>query len=88
MGATRPWCFAIVARAGHDVWGTSMGGWGVGIGSRMVAAVIVLIAVMWLALWYFIPAPPSTITIAAGLKGGAFEHIANRYRDILEVEAR
>jgi len=65
-----------------------MGGWGVGIGSRMVAAVIVLIAVMWLALWYFIPAPPSTITIAAGLKGGAFEHIANRYRDILEVEAR
>jgi uncharacterized protein len=54
-----------------------------GIVWRIAAAVICIIAAVWLALWYFIPAPPKTITIAAGIKGGAFEHIANRYRDIL-----
>ena len=32
---------------------------------------------------YFIPAPPKTITIAAGVKGGAFEHFANRYKERL-----
>lgn len=42
-----------------------------------------MIAAVWLALWYFIPAPPSSITIAAGIKGGAFEHIANRYKERL-----
>jgi hypothetical protein len=42
-----------------------------------------VVAVVWMALWYFIPAPPSTITIAAGIKGGAFEHIANRYKERL-----
>jgi NMT1/THI5 like len=42
-----------------------------------------MVAAVWFALWYFIPAPPSTITIAAGLKGGAFEHIADRYRESL-----
>jgi TRAP-type uncharacterized transport system substrate-binding protein len=50
---------------------------------RGLAAVACVIALVWLALWYFIPAPPTAITIVAGLKGGAFEHIANRYRDIL-----
>jgi TRAP-type uncharacterized transport system substrate-binding protein len=54
-----------------------------GAGSRVVAAAIVVVALVWLALWYFIPAPPKTITIAAGIKGGAFEHIANRYRERL-----
>jgi TRAP-type uncharacterized transport system substrate-binding protein len=39
--------------------------------------------VAWLALDYFIPAPPTKITIAAGAKGGAFEYIADRYREIL-----
>jgi hypothetical protein len=47
---------------------------------RVIAAVACLLAVVWLALWYFIPAPPTSITIAAGIKGGAFEHIANRYK--------
>ena len=60
-----------------------MGGWVVGICLRVLAAILCLVAVVWLALWYFIPAPPSTITIAAGIKGGAFEHIANSYRERL-----
>lgn len=38
---------------------------------------------MWLALWYFISAPPTSITIAAGTKDGAFEHIASRYKERL-----
>jgi TRAP-type uncharacterized transport system substrate-binding protein len=60
-----------------------MGSWVVGVCLRVLAAVTCLAAVVWLALWYFIPAPPSTITIAAGIKGGAFEHIANGYREKL-----
>lgn len=60
-----------------------MGGWVVGIRLRVLAAIVFLVAVVWLALWYFIPAPPSTITIVAGLKDGAFEHIAVRYRERL-----
>jgi hypothetical protein len=60
-----------------------MGGWVVGICLRVLAAIVCLVAVVWLALWYFIPAPPSTVTIAAGIKGGAFEHIADSYRERL-----
>ena len=53
-----------------------MGGWAGGIVLRATAAIVVLVAAVWLALWYFIPAPSMTITIAAGIKNGAFEHIA------------
>jgi hypothetical protein len=60
-----------------------MGGWVFGIYLRIFAAIVCFVAAVWLALWYFIPAPPSTITIAAGIKGGAFEHIASRYRESL-----
>ncbi len=50
---------------------------------RALAALLCVSAAVWLALWYFIPAPPLTITIAAGSKGGAFEQIADRYRERL-----
>jgi len=60
-----------------------MGGWVGGIFLRAFVAILGVVAIMWLALWYYIPPPPSTITIAAGLKSGAFEHIANRYREKL-----
>jgi TRAP-type uncharacterized transport system substrate-binding protein len=56
-----------------------MGSWVATISLKVLAAVLCLVAVVWLALWYFIPAPPTTITMAAGVKGGGFEHIANRY---------
>lgn len=48
-----------------------------------IAATLCVAAVVWLALWYFIPSPPSTITIAAGIKNGAFDHIAEQYRERL-----
>src|SRR5947209_6854232 len=60
-----------------------MGGLAAGIYAKLVAAILCLIAAIWLLLWYFIPAPPSVITIASGVKNGVFEHIANRYRERL-----
>ena len=54
-----------------------------GVFLRWLVAAVCVLALVWAALWYFIPAPPSTITIAAGLKGGAFEQTANHYRELL-----
>lgn len=60
-----------------------MGNWANGLALRALVALVSIVAVVWLALWYFIPAPPTSITIVAGLKGGAYEHIAERYRESL-----
>lgn len=38
---------------------------------------------VWLVLEYFNPAPPSTITIATGIKDGAYEFFAQQYREKL-----
>jgi TRAP-type uncharacterized transport system substrate-binding protein len=46
-------------------------------------ALVVLAGGAWLALDYFVPAPPKRITIAAGAKGGAFEFLAGKYREVL-----
>ena len=50
---------------------------------RVLVAILGLVASVWLALWYFIPAAPTTLTMAVGFKGGAFDHIAERYRERL-----
>ena len=47
---------------------------------RFLGAILGVVAAVWLALWYFIPAPPTSLTMAVGFKGGAFDHIAERYR--------
>jgi hypothetical protein len=57
-----------------------MGRWVVGIVLKGLIAVLCLAAVAWLALWYFMPAPPTSIVIATGLAGGTLDHIAQRYR--------
>lgn len=57
-----------------------MAGWDARLALRVFAATLSVIAAVWLALWYFIPAPPLTLTIASGLKGGAYEHIAISYQ--------
>ena len=57
-----------------------MGNWASGLALRALVALVCIVAVVWVALWHFIPAPPHELTIAAGIKGGAFEHIANRYK--------
>jgi TRAP-type uncharacterized transport system substrate-binding protein len=41
------------------------------------------VGAVWLALWYFIPAPPTSITMAAGVKGGGFGEVGDRYKELL-----
>jgi TRAP-type uncharacterized transport system substrate-binding protein len=50
---------------------------------RVLGAILGLVPSVWLALWYFIPAPPATLTMAVGFRGGAFDHLAERYRERL-----
>ena len=40
------------------------------------------IATISLLLIYFIPAPPSTVTMATAFKGSSFNYFGHRYRDI------
>lgn len=60
-----------------------MGNRWAGFGVRIAAAIVFVIALVWAALWYFIPAPPTQITMTAGVKGGAFDHLAELYRQRL-----
>jgi hypothetical protein len=40
-----------------------------------------IVSIGWLALEYFVPSPPSTITIATALKGTTFDYFGRRYRE-------
>jgi hypothetical protein len=48
-----------------------------------LAAFFCIAVLVWLALAYFIPAPPSKFTIATGAKNQTYEAIAKRYQGIL-----
>jgi TRAP-type uncharacterized transport system substrate-binding protein len=48
-----------------------------------LAVVVGTISIVSLALIYFIPAPPSTVTMATAFKGSSFEYYGRRYREIL-----
>jgi len=50
---------------------------------RILVGLVSVVVLAWLALWYFIPAPPHELTIAVGVKNGPFEHLALRYRERL-----
>lgn len=60
-----------------------MGVWTRKIVLRVLVAILCVATAVWLSLWYFIPAPPTTLAIAVGFKGGSFDHIAERYREKL-----
>ncbi|MBL6618336.1 MAG: ABC transporter substrate-binding protein [Reyranella sp.] len=49
----------------------------------MATVVLAIALAVWLAFDHLLPAPPKTITIAAGSKGGAYEFYAHKYRDVL-----
>ena len=49
----------------------------------VLAAVLCVVGIVSLALIYFFPAPPSTITMAVGFKGGSYGILADRYKEIL-----
>jgi hypothetical protein len=46
------------------------------------AAAVLAVGTISLLLIYFIPAPPSTVTMGTGRKGTTFEYFGQRYRDI------
>jgi hypothetical protein len=48
-----------------------------------LAAILCIIGIVSLALTYFFPAPPSTITMAVGIKGGNYELLAVPYKEII-----
>ncbi len=48
-----------------------------------LAALLGIIAAAWLALWYFIPTPPSTVTMIVGIRGGSLDHFARNYQQSL-----
>ncbi len=47
------------------------------------AAILCAVGIASLALMYFLPAPPSTITMAVGFKGGSYELLGAQYKEIL-----
>jgi hypothetical protein len=56
-----------------------MVGWKRGAILRACVAVVGVVAAIWFALWYFIPAPPSTITMVVGPAYGRFaQHYQER----------
>src|SRR5262249_41994121 len=46
------------------------------------AAVVLAVGTISLLLIYFIPAPPSMVTMGTGNKGTTFEYFGQRYREI------
>src|SRR3954465_9112193 len=60
-----------------------MGRWAIGIVLKSLTAMLCVALMAWLALWYLIPAPPTSIVIATGPAGGTLDHIAQRYRATL-----
>jgi hypothetical protein len=48
---------------------------------QWLAAIFCIIVISWLALEYFVPSPPSKITIATALKGTTYDYFGRRYRE-------
>jgi len=58
-----------------------MWGWGRSRLLKVVVVVLLLLGVSWLALDFFIPAPPSKITMATGPRGTGLDYFGRRYRE-------
>jgi len=52
------------------------------------AAAALAVGTISLLLTYFIPAPPSTVTMGTGFQGSSFEYVGQRYRDIFALHAQ
>lgn len=51
--------------------------------SKILAAILCIVGLAWLALAYLIPAPPSKITIATSPTGDHYQALGSRYQGIL-----
>src|SRR5215831_1906711 len=49
---------------------------------KRLAAAVGIVSIVSLALIYFIPAPPSKVTMATAFKGSSFEYYGQQYREI------
>ena len=49
---------------------------------KALAAAVGTVSIVSLALIYFIPAPPSKVTMATAFKGSSFEYYGRQYREI------
>ena len=47
-----------------------------------LAAAVGIVIIVSVALIYFIPAPPSTVTMATAFKSSSFEYFGQRYQEI------
>jgi TRAP-type uncharacterized transport system substrate-binding protein len=50
--------------------------------AKLLAAILCIAGIVSFAVAYFIPAPPSTVTLATAFKGSTFAYYGQRYRDI------
>jgi TRAP-type uncharacterized transport system substrate-binding protein len=65
-----------------DIWEVFMLGFSHWQLLKGLAALVGIVTTISLALTYFIPAPPSTVTMATAFKGSSFEYYGRRYREI------
>ena len=49
---------------------------------KALAAIVGIVGTVSLALLYFIPSPPSTVTMATSSKGASADYVGQRYREI------
>src|SRR4029077_11329398 len=59
------------------MWGSARSG----LFKGLVTA-LCIVSIIWIALTYFIPAPPSKVVMATAFKGASFEYYGQQYRDI------
>jgi TRAP transporter TAXI family solute receptor len=59
------------------MWGSARSG----LFKGLVTA-LCIVSIIWIALTYFIPAPPSKVIMATAFKGASFEYYGQQYRDI------
>jgi TRAP transporter TAXI family solute receptor len=50
--------------------------------AKLLAAILCIASIVWFAVAYFIPAPPTTVTIATAFKGSTFVFYGEKYREI------
>ena len=51
--------------------------------SKKLAAIVCILGIVFVALAYVFPSPPTKVTIATAFKGSSFEYYGKKYKEIL-----
>lgn len=54
--------------------------------AALLPALLILVAVIWIAFQFVQPAPPKKVVMSGGAEGGAYEGYAAQYRDMFKAE--